>query len=527
MQFRRLTVSTKLHTLLGVFAFGLIGYGAWSYNMLTLARIDGVYFKRIAQGNELIADVLPPPEYIIESYLVALQLANEVQNEADADTITALVKRVDQLRSDYEDRHEFWVTGLSESLMKQKTVVDSYEPAMKFYRICEEEFFPACVAGDSLRANQLARGELRQVYLQHRAAIDDVVKLANSDVAQGRIEYAEMLRTIAWWSIGLIITLLSVAGLLSWGITRATVTPLLASADRLRVLAGCDLNSLSIRMRTNAEQTSHQAALASGAARQVSRNAQTLTTAVEQLKSSIREISANTSGAASVARTAVQASLQTTTTIKKLGKSSSEIRDVITAINSIAGQTNLLALNATIEAARAGEMGKGFAVVANEVKELAKQTRQATEDIIQRIETIQTDAQDAVEAIDRVSDIIGQIHESQNAIASAVEVQSTMTAAISQQICEVAAGSGGIACNITFVVDAAQSTSDCIEETLHAADDIESMAAELLQLVGETRRENDVMPSRNAQSATTKDAGQHHLASSIAMSGRNDRLINS
>src|SRR5439155_1469536 len=107
--------------------------------------------------------------------------------------------------------------------------------------------------------------------------------------------------------------------------------------------------------------------------------------------------------------------------VAKLGESSAEIGNVIKVITSIAEQTNLLALNATIEAARAGEAGKGFAVVANEVKELAKQTAKATEDISRKIEAIQGDTKGAVEAIAKIGNIINQINDIQNTIASAVE----------------------------------------------------------------------------------------------------------
>ena len=124
----------------------------------------------------------------------------------------------------------------------------------------------------------------------------------------------------------------------------------------------------------------------------------------------------------------------TNATVSKLGDSSIEIGQVIKVITSIAQQTNLLALNATIEAARAGEAGKGFAVVANEVKELAKQTAKATEDIGRRIGAIQDDTKSAVEAIGTISGIINQVNDISNTIATAVEEQSATTNEMSQNV---------------------------------------------------------------------------------------------
>ena len=139
----------------------------------------------------------------------------------------------------------------------------------------------------------------------------------------------------------------------------------------------------------------------------------------------------------------------------KLGESSVEIGKVIKVITSIAQQTNLLALNATIEAARAGEAGKGFAVVANEVKELAKQTAKATEDIGQKIEAIQADTKGAVQAIGEISSVINQINDISNNIASAVEEQTVTTNEIGRNVTEAAKGTGDIAKNISGVANAA------------------------------------------------------------------------
>jgi methyl-accepting chemotaxis protein len=151
----------------------------------------------------------------------------------------------------------------------------------------------------------------------------------------------------------------------------------------------------------------------------------------------------------------------------------------------IADQTKLLALNATIEAARAGEAGKGFAVVANEVKELAKETAKATEDISRKIEAIQGDTKGAVAAIGQISSVIVQINDIQNTIASAVEEQSATTNEISRNLAEAAHGSTDITRNIGGVAEAARSTTAGATDTQKSAQSLERMSAELQGLIAQ------------------------------------------
>jgi len=157
---------------------------------------------------------------------------------------------------------------------------------------------------------------------------------------------------------------------------------------------------------------------------------------------------------------------------------------VIDVITTIAEQTNLLALNATIEAARAGEAGKGFAVVANEVKELAKETAKATEDIRRKIEAIQGDTTGAVTAIAEVAEIINQINDMSNTIAAAVEEQATTTNEIGRNIGEASRGVTEITQNISGVAMTAQDTTQGANDGMEGAKKLSEMAAELQQLVG-------------------------------------------
>jgi methyl-accepting chemotaxis protein len=244
-----------------------------------------------------------------------------------------------------------------------------------------------------------------------------------------------------------------------------------------------ELNTTSQQITANSEETSAQADVVSKAAHAVSQNLQTVATGAEEMGASIKEIAKNATEAARVATSAVKVAETTTATVSKLGESSNEIGQVIKVITSIAQQTNLLALNATIEAARAGEAGKGFAVVANEVKELAKETARATEDISLKIEAIQSDTKAAVDAIASISGVINQINDISGTIATAVEEQNATTNEMSRNVTEAAHGSGEITSNIGGVADAAQSTTRGATDTQKASQQLVETSAQLRRLV--------------------------------------------
>ncbi len=296
--------------------------------------------------------------------------------------------------------------------------------------------------------------------------------------------------------------------------------------DKLRAMIGrmetcsTDLNGASsqlsetaAQLAAGAEETTGRSGSVAAAAEEMSANMQsmatstsqmlenvrTVTTSVEQMTAAISEVARSAEQAASVADGAARLARTGSSKIDQLGTAATEVGAVIELIQDIAEQTNLLALNATIEAARAGEAGKGFAVVATEVKQLARQTAEATENIRGRIEAIQNSAQDAVQAIAEISDVVGKVNDVSRTIASAVEEQSITTRQIAQNVAQASTSAEAVSLNIAETATAAQEVTRNIagvdqnarrtaadaDRTRSAGDNLAQLAGQLSGLVGQ------------------------------------------
>jgi methyl-accepting chemotaxis protein len=232
-----------------------------------------------------------------------------------------------------------------------------------------------------------------------------------------------------------------------------------------------------------ADNTSDRATAVAAASEESSMNVKTVAAATEELSSAVSEIGRQVGDSTQIAKTASNDAERTQSTVAGLSEASNKIGNVVKLISQIASQTNLLALNATIEAARAGEAGKGFAVVASEVKELARQTGLATEDIAKEVQGIQSVSTQAVTDILKIAETIKRMNEIASAIANSVNEQRIATREISDNVQQAAQATEEVSKNISGVTVSSQETSQAVTTVLEAANALKQQASTLSQAV--------------------------------------------
>jgi ABC-type transporter Mla subunit MlaD len=230
-----------------------------------------------------------------------------------------------------------------------------------------------------------------------------------------------------------------------------------------------ELQSAAQMMTGSASATADLSATVLSAAEHAAANVSMVAAAAEELGSSVQEIGRQVTGSAGLAQAAVGEADQTAMLVGALRQTSARIGDMVGLISSIAGQTNLLALNATIEAARAGDAGRGFAVVAAEVKELAKQTAKATDEIASQISEIQGVTDRTVSAIGSITGRIRELNDVTASIAAAVEQQGTATQEIVRNVAQASHGTAEVTGNIAGVAEASKETGTAAGQVLSAS----------------------------------------------------------
>jgi methyl-accepting chemotaxis protein len=347
--FRGFGLLHRFTILVGLFALGFIAYGIWSFKTLNELKVNGPIYQHIVQGKDLIADILPPPEYIIESYLVVLQIS-ETDDKAEQ---SGLIERLKKLKGEYDERHVFWTkeeldSDLTEALLKQ-----SYPQAVNFYNIAFNEYIPAVKKGDRGTAMQ-AMSRMKAAYEAHRTAIDKVVELAGKRNANDEADAKASIQSASQLLLAILVASLGVSVVFATMILRGLLARLGGEPEYAvkiaHAIAGFNLN-INIETRAG-DETSLLAAMKTmqGSLARIIGNvnnsvhkledaaARLAETAGLEAENNLRQQDVSHSMAAAVEEMSSTVS-EITSTMEELSASSSQIADHSKSVVDIANHT--------------------------------------------------------------------------------------------------------------------------------------------------------------------------------------------
>jgi len=521
MRIRDLSIRVKLFSLLGVYA---LGFAVVITVLSEKAKLERASYTSVVVMKDLVADVLPPPKYIIEPYLTLLQLSYETDPVQRAE----LLKGWDELKKAFEERQTYWQDHLPEGALKQGLEHDSTTSAREFFAIADKEFLPAARTSDTAKMHALLTGSLHDTYQKHRAVINEVVSLANK---QSDTYIADAEETIASRKIQLLFlgsAIVGVCVLFGWLVSRNISRRLKATVEALDAVAAGDLtlrldddsrddlgqmskalNAAIDSMSTALGEVQTMSHTLTGAASELSASAESIASgaheqaaSLEETAASLEEITATVRQSSDNAQTANQLAVgsrqnaerggtvvtQANGAMTEIHESSEKIGNIITAIDEIAFQTNILALNAAVEAARAGEQGRGFAVVAAQIGTLAHRSSEAAKEIKGLIQDSGRKVNAGAALVSRSGQSLQEIVKSVTAVTDLV---SEMAAAFREQSTGLEQISTAVA-QMDEVMHANSSQTEALSTT---ASSLTGHAAHLRDLLARFRLEASSAPA--------------------------------
>lgn len=415
----------------------------------------------------------PEERKLADEYYALFQKQDEIGNRVREAIEAKDLDRADRLEDQWKKAYDPMVVAMDKLIELQQTLAEQMEKEQETMILRTT----AIEIGVLLGAIAIAIGV---TLIMNRGVAQPIATAVSriQDIAQGEGDLTKRLEVNSKDEVG------DLAAWLNRFIEKIhdIVKEIAQNTDQVLVAAKKTTES-SQSLSAGTEEMSVQSTSIASASTQMSQNIQVISSSVEEMSTSVAEVARKTSEAANVAGEADRTAIEASRTISELGDSATEIGKVIETIVNIANQTNLLALNASIEAAGAGEAGRGFAVVASEVKELARQSAVASEDIKGRIHAIQSNTRKAVDAIGSITEVIAQVNNISAAIASAVEEQSITSKEIARNVEQSAQAAGDVTRNIAGVSTAANDGAREAQSVAGLAHDLNQLADRLSGIV--------------------------------------------
>jgi methyl-accepting chemotaxis protein WspA len=437
----------------------LIGYAALilvARNTLSRVMVNGDLYHDVVRDKDLIADILPPPLYLLETYLLTLQAAQEV----DVGGRTSLIRQVRATVDDYRTRHAYWVEHLTDPELKDILLVKSHEPAEAFLAKLENDFLPLAEREVTPAALREAVAALERDFGRHRVHLQQAVPRARQEIAEHEQAAADAVKRGTYATLAVAAAFILVVGVVGFLVVRSILKSVglmiermremaLADADlsrRLQIRSGDEAGELAkwfnafldkiadlvVAVKRSSIQLTSTATQMSATSHEQEATVSDFGASTNQIAAAVKEISATAAdlmstmqevrslaGESTVLATEGRTGLDgMESTMKRLAESSAsisgklsvinekagDITSVVTTITRVADQTNLLSVNAAIEAEKSGEYGRGFLVVAREIRRLADQTAGATLDIEQTVGQMQSAVSAGVMEMDKFTD---------------------------------------------------------------------------------------------------------------------------